>query len=90
MQYIFWRERCSVLLQKHQHFLLSTSSFLSNPCLNFEAFWIQNDGKGSTRIERLFQSAFREKLFSEKKLKISLGKSHSVEITKTGQLSQKY
>ena len=47
-------------------FLLSTSSFLSNPCLHFEAFWIQNDGKGSTRIERLFQSAFREKLFSKK------------------------
>ena len=47
-------------------FLLSTSSFLSNPCLHFDAFWIQNDGKGSTRIERLFQSAFREKLFSEK------------------------
>ena len=47
-------------------FLLSTSSFLSNPCLHFEAFWIQNDGKGSTRIERLFQSAFREKLLSKK------------------------
>ena len=51
-------------------FLLSTSSFLSNPCLHFEAFWIQNDGKGSTRIERLFQSAFREKLFSKKNEKI--------------------
>ena len=66
MQYIFRRERCSVLLQKHQHFLLSISSFLSNPCLHFEASWIQNDGKGSTRIEPLFQSAFGEKLFSKK------------------------
>ena len=47
-------------------FLLSTSSFLSKPCLHFEAFWIQNDGRGSTRIERLFHSAFREKLFSNK------------------------
>ena len=45
---------------KTPFFLLSTSSFLSNPCLHFEAFWIQNDGKGSTRIERLFQSAYRE------------------------------
>ena len=47
-------------------FLLSTSSFLSNPCLHFEAFWIQNYGKGSTRIERLFQSAFRENCFRKK------------------------
>ena len=38
-------------------FLLSTSSFLSSLCLHFEAFWIQNDGKRSTKIERLIQSA---------------------------------
>ena len=36
---------------------------------------------------KIAKNIFR-KLFSKKK--ISLGKSHSVEITKTGQLSQKY
>ena len=44
---------------------------LSNPCLHFEAFWIQNDGKGSTRIERLFQSAFRE-IFADFSSKMAL------------------
>ena len=89
MQYIFEENVAAFCFKNTNIFLLSTSSFLSNPCLHLGAFWIQNDGKGSTRIERLFQSAFREKLFS-KIWKISLGKSHSVEITKTGQLSQKY
>ena len=66
MQYIFEANVAAFCFENTNIFLLSTSSFLSNPCLHFEAFWIQNDGKGSTRIERLFQSAFREKKFSKK------------------------
>ena len=45
-------------------YLLSLTSFLSNLCLHFEAFWIQKDGKRSTKIKRLFQSALRE-LFAD-------------------------
>ena len=82
MQYIFWRERCSVLLQKHQYFLLSTSSFLSSLCLHFEAFRIQNDGKRSTKIERLIQSALKEILadFNWKMAKTDRKKSKKSEI----------
>ena len=49
-------------------FLLSTSSFLSSLCLRFEAFWVQNDGKRSTKIERLIHSALREIIAGFEKL----------------------
>ena len=54
-------------------FLLSTSSFLRSLCLQFEAFWIQNDGKRSTKIERLIQSALEKYLQTsvEKWLKLT-------------------
>ena len=41
------------------YFWFPTSPFLSNICLLFKSFWIQNDGKRSTKIERIIQSAFQ-------------------------------
>ena len=56
----FFEENVAAFCFKNTKIFLLSTSVLSNPCLHFEAFWIQNDSKGSTRIERLFQSAFRE------------------------------
>ena len=60
MQDIFEENVAAFCFKNTNIFLLSVSSFLSSLCLHFEAFWIQNDGKCSTKIERLIQSALRE------------------------------
>ena len=45
-------------------FLLSTSSFLSNPCLHFEAFWIQNDGKVQQGLNAYFSRPLEKYLLT--------------------------
>ena len=55
MLYIFGRERCSVLLQKHFRNHSKNSQkfniFFVASCVLFESFWSQKDGKRSTKTE---------------------------------------
>ena len=60
-------ERTSYAILFLKSFASKTPTFFAfiiivfrQPMSTFEAFWIQKDGKRSTKMERLFQSALRE------------------------------
>ena len=77
----FWRERCSVLLQKHQHFFVFNIIVFKHPMSTFWSVLVSERWQHSTKIERLIHSALREifAVFGWKTAKTDRKKSKKLE-----------